>query len=611
MKSLPVLILIMILAIILDGCHRTPDNRLLLSEEMIETRPDSALAILSSLDPYTLRDEADRALYAMLMTMAQDKCNLDPTDDSLISVAVDYYRKHDDPKRAAISSYYQGRVYYLGNSFPEALVSYLRAKDIAERNNLYFWAGMACRGLSKMYHDIDNYGAQLTYARKQKDYTLRSGQQPFLDYAWVDYACALHNAAQVDSALVILDQLLNSHGDENRDYLYYKILRHKSQGLIVKGQIPEAQQLLSEIVEAGQGLPMDSMNLAWSRFITDNQRVALDMLDTITGDGRPMKNVLYAQYYSGMKDYKNAVREYAALDSIQYETFYTSVNHNLSTALEAYHDIARQLEIAETHAAKTRRVIFMTGTFIIIVSLCFVLIRLIRRHRKILAYRNMMTDGLQKQLEESKRDYNLISILSNSQQQVIDAQNIALSEKDKEIAEGNRNSDELKAELARIRAANVGLSNALEEYVSLTQGGKGTSITLLKDLLQTRQEVLERLAEVINNTAKGGLRMKDENKRISVFVDDYIIEEKQLADMERLVDAIHGNIMQVFRTEFWDIKPIYNQVFLYHVVGLSNFAIMALLHEKDSMAVYNKKKYLKARIIRSMSPNKDKFLRFL
>lgn len=62
MKSLPVLILLMIPAIILDGCSRKPDKRLLLSEEVIETHSDSTLEFSDTVDSSLFREEIDLKL---------------------------------------------------------------------------------------------------------------------------------------------------------------------------------------------------------------------------------------------------------------------------------------------------------------------------------------------------------------------------------------------------------------------------------------------------------------------------------------------------------------------------------------------------------------------
>ena len=85
----------------LDPCRGT-DERI----------PDSAWAVLNTLSPDEMGQNCTRAHYALLYTQAQDKTYRDETNDSLISIAVDYYRHTDDARRKFLSYYYKGRVHF-------------------------------------------------------------------------------------------------------------------------------------------------------------------------------------------------------------------------------------------------------------------------------------------------------------------------------------------------------------------------------------------------------------------------------------------------------------------------------------------------------------------
>ena len=69
------------------------------AEALMNEDPDSAWAVLSTISPDEMGKNRNRALYALLYTQAQDKTYRDETNDSLISVAVDYYRDTDDVRR--------------------------------------------------------------------------------------------------------------------------------------------------------------------------------------------------------------------------------------------------------------------------------------------------------------------------------------------------------------------------------------------------------------------------------------------------------------------------------------------------------------------------------
>lgn len=62
----------------ITGCGRPEhparsDGRLDLADDLMESRPDSALTVLSSIDTTSLADDGEKARYALLMSMALDK----------------------------------------------------------------------------------------------------------------------------------------------------------------------------------------------------------------------------------------------------------------------------------------------------------------------------------------------------------------------------------------------------------------------------------------------------------------------------------------------------------------------------------------------------------
>ena len=68
------------------------------AEALMNEDPDSAWSVLNAISPDEMGQNRNRALYALLYTQAQDKTYRDETNDSLISVAVDYYRHTDDAR---------------------------------------------------------------------------------------------------------------------------------------------------------------------------------------------------------------------------------------------------------------------------------------------------------------------------------------------------------------------------------------------------------------------------------------------------------------------------------------------------------------------------------
>ena len=93
MKRTHHLYYLLLTLLLLAGCNdpKHVTDTLTRAEALMNERPDSAWAVLNTLSPDEMGQNRTRALYALLHTQAQDKTYRDETNDSLISIAVDYF----------------------------------------------------------------------------------------------------------------------------------------------------------------------------------------------------------------------------------------------------------------------------------------------------------------------------------------------------------------------------------------------------------------------------------------------------------------------------------------------------------------------------------------
>ena len=66
------------------------------AEAVMDEHPDSSLTLLRTLTFDDFRKEKNRARYALLHSQALDRNYIDTTRDSLVSVAVEYYKDGND-----------------------------------------------------------------------------------------------------------------------------------------------------------------------------------------------------------------------------------------------------------------------------------------------------------------------------------------------------------------------------------------------------------------------------------------------------------------------------------------------------------------------------------
>ena len=136
--------LLMILVLFISCVQEKEDNNVLRRvEACMELFPDSALSLLSQIEcPECMRGQ-QRADYALLLTQALDKNYLDNLQsDSLIMIAVEYYKQEGDKLKAGKAYFYYGKVMLLKDRLSDAMQAYLKASSLLEETRDYKVQGM-------------------------------------------------------------------------------------------------------------------------------------------------------------------------------------------------------------------------------------------------------------------------------------------------------------------------------------------------------------------------------------------------------------------------------------------------------------------------------------
>lgn len=175
-------IIIIILLAIMTACCTDPkvDKRLSHAESIMESAPDSALLILNGIDPIILKGDRNRALYALLMTQAQDKAMIDIADTCLINRAANFF-SDDDPHHRMLTLYYLGKCLYNLADYTGAIIRFMKAAELASTLGNAKYLGMIYREISTVYFNIYASKEQLHYAKKAYE---AFKQYPDSSYAW-------------------------------------------------------------------------------------------------------------------------------------------------------------------------------------------------------------------------------------------------------------------------------------------------------------------------------------------------------------------------------------------------------------------------------------------
>ena len=130
---------VIVFLLILTACtrHRGYEESLSLADSLMNSSPDSALAILDSIEPYA-KDLSRNQLrdWQLLRLMAQDQCDTIFCSDSLQLILADYFDHHGTPNERMTAHYLLGRAYSDMSEAPQALRCFLDAVACADTTSI-------------------------------------------------------------------------------------------------------------------------------------------------------------------------------------------------------------------------------------------------------------------------------------------------------------------------------------------------------------------------------------------------------------------------------------------------------------------------------------------
>ena len=152
------------------GCNSLPAGHITQVfdevENCINVQPDSALVMLQRIDSTALTGPAMKARYALLKTMALDKCFMNITAPGLLDPAVSWYTKFGSADEKLKVQHYQGRIQQdLGNQ-KAAIVAYSRAEKYVDRARDKHAVGVLYAAIGSVYNSVYNREQELFYKEK-------------------------------------------------------------------------------------------------------------------------------------------------------------------------------------------------------------------------------------------------------------------------------------------------------------------------------------------------------------------------------------------------------------------------------------------------------------
>lgn len=256
-------IIVCLLSVLLSSCINRSEE-LARSEELIDQHPDSALMLLEAIDPSDLSDR-QLARYALLYTKAQYKNYIDASNDSLISIAVDYYEKNGSEEDKFYAYLYQGIVRYWIADYQKATVSLLRSLRNTDSINDHY-----SKGQMFTYLALSNSSQQCSDDALYAEMAFQEYHQGNLDNyaasALVTLAVAKLRAQEYDTCRYYLDESIAIAQRMNDDFVMNDALSVKLHYAVCVDSLSLARYICHKL-QADSSYQMSARDLAIQAFI--------------------------------------------------------------------------------------------------------------------------------------------------------------------------------------------------------------------------------------------------------------------------------------------------------------------------------------------------------
>lgn len=273
------------------------------AEAVMEEYPDSALALLDSLDRSRLTTREARARHSLLYSQALDKNWIELNSDSVISPAVKYYKKHGSPDYRLKTQYYLGCIFRNAGDREEAMEHFVEAERYVDRATDWQAVGRLYSAKRTIYFDIYDFEKSYRDALLSAEYYSKSGDIPLMVKAMTNAAyCAyfLDNYKTADSLLnEVRDKYWDAASITNKSTYFSSSLY-----MAVKTDSSAVKRILNEYLQT----------------ITDPEEMDWSAVANIYRMSGNLDSALWAleRYPLAYPDYENEP-QYLLLSSLIYE----------------------------------------------------------------------------------------------------------------------------------------------------------------------------------------------------------------------------------------------------------------------------------------------------
>ena len=195
---------------------------------VMEEHPDSALALLDTLDRSRLRTRGAKARHTLLYSQALDKNWIDLSTDSIIKPAVRYYARHGNLDDRLKAQYYLGRIYQNAGDNESAMRCFVNAEKYASKCDDAGMAGRLYTAMTAIYYSIYQFEMALEASVNAADYYLLDADTNWYAYKMITAAnisLLLKDTVKAQEYLDKVRPVFQNISDEERGYYFGEYLK--------------------------------------------------------------------------------------------------------------------------------------------------------------------------------------------------------------------------------------------------------------------------------------------------------------------------------------------------------------------------------------------------
>jgi tetratricopeptide repeat protein len=552
MKKRYLVIMAAILAVCSCGKREMTKQCLANVGSYIIEKPDSALAVLESIDRASIRGQRMKAEYALLYAMTLDKNYIDTTDIDVVMPAVKYFDTHGPEDKAMKAWFYLGREQENGGEYEDAIISYTRAKELSQNSDDLRFRALIASGIADLYDKTYNFEEEIR--NLEEVYHFYNIEKDSLNI-WIstgELAVAYSNLKQWDKADSLFNEFFSfEHTDSS--FVSYCLMQYFYMCIMQQNPKPEiAIKAFRKAVDEYKIEPTTENYYAYAYALElSGDSNECNKILKLKSDQDYGTSALWKYYiYREQKQYEKALLELETGCHYQDSIVVKLLHNSLSITQRDYFETKSSLLAIEKENQRIIKIIFILISILVVITL-FIIIRYIKKR-----HQQMEEEMASLQYEASCRNKEL--------EQMIICSNEELDRKEAMIAE-LRQSYIQKYKLQFKRLEDLGA-----EYWQAERS-------------RDKNRIYGKVKEIISEIETTSNKNSEFEKRINLGLDD---------------------VMSKLRHDFPSFKEDDYRLLSYMIVGFEAKTIATLMDITPG-SVYTRKSRLKDKILSASTENTE------